>query len=185
MPHQLQPATEADAERAAQIEKDAYAGDPFSQILFPGPFPEPPAGQKKPRAEELRNILRDDPSGRWLKVVDTDIEPSEDNRQMIGFAQWNISDGLQVPAKTRTFGPGVNVEACEELCRLSQEIRDKRVGIKHLHLRLLHVEPKHQRRGASKTLVTWGVLRSPGDSVCLSSWNLHRNGASQRIMSLI
>ncbi|KAI0103724.1 acyl-CoA N-acyltransferase [Nemania sp. FL0031] len=157
MPLVLQPATEADAVRAAQIEREAYAPNPFNPVLFPGPFPEPPAG-RNPRAEEMAKQLREDPSTRWLKVVDTDLEETDDNKQMIGFAQWNINDGSQPSQPPRGFGPGCNVEACEALFGGLHKLRAKHYGsVKHVHLRLLHVHPDHQRKGAGKLMVMWGV----------------------------
>ncbi|KAI0970301.1 acyl-CoA N-acyltransferase [Xylaria arbuscula] len=156
MPLELQIATEADAPRGAQIEKDAFGPDEFSPILFPGPFPEPAPGQWT-RAEELANVLRTDPSTRWLKVVDTDIAPTEDNKQMIGFAQWNINDGSQIPPPPRVFGAGCNAEACDAVFKGLQKIRLAYLEKKHLHLRLLFVDPEHQRRGAGAILIKWGV----------------------------
>ncbi|KAI1176667.1 acyl-CoA N-acyltransferase [Nemania sp. FL0916] len=157
MPLVLQPATEADAVRVAEIEKEAYAPNPFNPVLFPGPFPTPAPGQN-PRAAELAKHLLDDPSTRWLKVVDTDIAASEDNKQMIGFAQWNINDGSERPAPPRGFGPGCNVPACEALFGGLHQMRAKHFASrKHVHLRLLHVDPAHQRKGAGRMLVMWGV----------------------------
>ncbi|KAI1425384.1 acyl-CoA N-acyltransferase [Xylaria sp. FL1777] len=156
MPLELQPAIEADAERVAQIEREAFGTNEFNQILFPGPFPEPAPG-KTTRAEELAKIFREDPSTRWLKVVDTDLAPTEENRQMIGFAQWNVNDGTQVPPPRRVFGEGCNVEACEAVFVGLQDARMSYLEKKHLHLRLLFVDPKHQRRGAGAMLVNWGV----------------------------
>ncbi|KAK5624487.1 hypothetical protein RRF57_000203 [Xylaria bambusicola] len=156
MPLELQPATEADAERAAEIEREAYGPNEFSSILFPGPFPDHVPG-KNTRAEELAKAYREDPAIRWLKVVDTDLAPTEDNKQMIGFAQWNINDGSQLPLPPRVFHAGCNKEACEAVFTSLDEIRRKRSGVKHVHLRLLHVDPKHQRRGAGAMLVNWGV----------------------------
>lgn len=162
MPLILQPATEADAVRGAQIEKAAYASNPFNSILFPGPFPEPASGQK-PRAEEMVRLLRDDPSARWLKVVDTDLGATEDNAQMIGFAQWNINDGSERPAQRRTFGPGCNVEACEALFGGLYELR-----LKH------YTSVKHVR--------TYSHYRPVLCSVCFVSLPLHE--ASSLVQSL-
>ncbi len=135
MPLELQFATEADAERVAQIEREAYGPNEFSSVLFPGPFPEPAPG-KTTRAEELAKTLREDPSTRWLKIVDTDLDPTEDNKQMIGFAQWNINDGSQPPPKPRVFGPGCNIEACEAVFTSIQKAR------------LQYSEKKHVRKSA-------------------------------------
>ncbi|KAI0448525.1 acyl-CoA N-acyltransferase [Xylaria acuta] len=157
MPLILQVATEADAPRAAAIGRAAYAPNPFDKVLFPGPFPEPEPG-RNPRAEEMAKELREDSSVRWLKVVDTDIEPTEDNKQMIGFAQWNVKDGSQPPPGSRPFGPGCNVEACEALFGGLYKLRVKHyAGKKYTHLRGLQVAPEHQRRGAGRMLVMWGV----------------------------
>lgn len=109
MPLELKPATEADAKRAAIIERDAYAPNPFSRILFPGPFP-PEALDG--RAGFLATELKEDSTTRWLKVVDTDLPEDE---QMIAFAKWHIYTEKPKPTAPRTFGPGCNVEACEML----------------------------------------------------------------------
>ncbi|KAI1757093.1 acyl-CoA N-acyltransferase [Xylaria castorea] len=171
MPLILQVATEADALRAAVLGKAAYASNPFDKLLFPGPFPEPEPG-RNPRAEEMAKELREDSSARWLKVIDTDIEPTEDNKQMIGFAQWNIKDGSQPPPGPRAFGPGCNVEACEALFGGMYKLRVKYyTGKKYAHLRSLQVAPEHQRRGAGRMLVMWGVEEAKrlGLPACLES----------------
>ncbi|KAI1811263.1 acyl-CoA N-acyltransferase [Poronia punctata] len=157
MPLILQPATAADAPRSAEIEKLAYAPNPFNKYLFPGPFPEPEPG-RNPRAEDLAKVLTQDPSVRWTKVVDTDVEPSADNAQMIAFGQWHVKDGGEAPEPKRTFGPGTNPEACEELFGGIAELRAKHFGgRKHVHIRLLHVDPKHKRRGAGRMMVNYVV----------------------------
>ncbi|KAI0482374.1 acyl-CoA N-acyltransferase [Xylariaceae sp. FL0804] len=92
MPLELLPATAEDARRAVDIEADAFASNPFTPVLFPGPFP-PDAKQR--RAEELAAGLRADPTGcRWLKVVDTDLDDDGGGGggggQMIAFAKWHF-----------------------------------------------------------------------------------------------
>lgn len=105
MPLVLEPAVEADAPRIVEIERLAYASNPLTPILFPGPFP-PEATEN--RAEGLIKQFREDPTVRWIKVVDTETN------ELAAFAKWEIIDGPKETVRTRQFGPGCNVEACEE-----------------------------------------------------------------------
>ena len=105
MPLVLQPALEADAARLAEIEREAFASNDLSPILFPGPFP-PDAGEK--RAQQLITQLREDPTTRWMKAIDTETN------ELVGFAKWNIIEKPLEPRGGLQFGPGSNIEACEE-----------------------------------------------------------------------
>jgi hypothetical protein len=105
MPLVLQEAIEADAPRIVEIERLAYASNPMSPVLFPGPFPPDAA---KDRAEGMVKQLREDPTVRWRKVVDTETG------EIAAFAKWNIIETPKPLPRGRQFGPGCNVEACEE-----------------------------------------------------------------------
>ncbi|KAI1412607.1 acyl-CoA N-acyltransferase [Hypoxylon sp. FL1857] len=147
MPLELQPATEADARRSADIEAAAYAPDPFNKILFPGPFP---LNVLDGRASLLVAELKADPTTRWLKVVDTDLPDAE---QMIAFAKFHIYP--EKPQLTpRAFGSGCNAEACEMvfggLMKQRVRIMEDRP---YVYLSLLHTDPKRQGRGAGGMLV--------------------------------
>ncbi|KAI1660208.1 acyl-CoA N-acyltransferase [Daldinia decipiens] len=152
MPLELQPATEADAPRAAEIESAAYGPNPFNKILFPGPFPpEAVAG----RGAQLAAELKRDPTARWLKVVDTDLPEGE---QMIAFAKWHIYTEKPPQPAPRSFGPGCNAEACELVFGDIAKLRSRIWGDKRcVYLSLLHTDPKHQGRGAGSTLTKWGI----------------------------
>ncbi|KAI1265912.1 acyl-CoA N-acyltransferase [Xylariaceae sp. FL1019] len=155
MPFELRNATEADALRSAEIERLAYAPLATTAVLFPGPMP---ADVMNHRAAELAKLLRDDPTCRWLKVVETDIEPNETNDQMIGFAQWNIRTAGEPLPGPRTPHPGVNDEAFEALFGAINRMRAKTIGDQpHLHLKSLHVDPKYERKGAGQQMISWGV----------------------------
>ncbi|KAJ9132142.1 hypothetical protein NKR23_g11399 [Pleurostoma richardsiae] len=152
MPLRLFPAAESDAPRAAELEHAAYSPSPFNKVLFPGPFPPEALGH---RAAGLAEELKNDPTVVWLKVVDTDIEGDD---KMIAFAKWHIYESPSEPSKPRTFGPGCNVEACEELFGGLARMKQQWVGSRsHLYLHLLHTDPKHQRRGAGALLTQWGL----------------------------
>lgn len=105
MPLVLQPAVEADVHRICEIERLAYATNRLSPFLFPGPMP--PDAQEK-RAERLVIQLHEEPTIRWMKVVDTETG------EMAAFAKWDIIEKPKTSTFTRWFGEGCNVEACEE-----------------------------------------------------------------------
>lgn len=108
MPLEVENATEADARRAVEIEAIAYGPSPFSAILFPGPMPDN-AGDE--RAEFLARELRDDPTTRWNKVIDTDLKGGQN---MVAFCKWHVYTETPEP-KHREFGQGCNEEACQML----------------------------------------------------------------------
>ena len=122
------PATEADAPRAYAIGDLAYASNPVGSILYPGPFPPLPDGSDA-RAAQLAGMLRD-PTCRWVKVIDTDIEaranPDED--PMVAFSAWYLWDTPQPPATAQQYGPGTNPEALELFHGSMRERRNATMG---------------------------------------------------------
>ncbi|KAJ9605588.1 hypothetical protein H2200_010245 [Cladophialophora chaetospira] len=149
MPLILQEAVEADVPRLVEIERDAYATNAMSPILFPGPFP-PDALEK--RGEGLIKQRRADPSIRWVKAVDMET------RDIVAFAKWDIIEKPKEIVRSRVFGPGCNVEACEEFFGGIARKRKELMGDKaYCLLDLLQTEPKHQGRGAGSMLIKWGL----------------------------
>ncbi|KAI1461881.1 acyl-CoA N-acyltransferase [Annulohypoxylon moriforme] len=166
MPLELQPATEADARRSLEIEKAAYAMNPYNEILFPGPHP-PDALDGK--AKGMISELNKDSTIRWSKVVDTDLP---DGEQMIAFSKWFIHSEPPKPQPLRDFGPGANAGACEALFGGTKTQRERFWGdMPHVYLAILHTDPKHQRRGAGGMLVKQVVdeARKLGLVACLQS----------------
>lgn len=105
MPLRVLPCTSQDFPRAVEVEAAAWADDPFSPILFPGPFP---PGMAEFRAQEMAHHLEEDPTTRWLKVVDTDTQRPNEG---IAFANWHVyKDGVPKPKTARSFGEGCNAE---------------------------------------------------------------------------
>lgn len=127
MPLKVVNCTTLDFPRAADVEKAAWADDQFSSIMFPGPFPE---GAAAFRAQEMAKQMQEDPTTRWLKVVDSDAANPDEG---IAFAQWHIyADRLPPAKKMRSFGDGCNIEACELVFGGLMEQRDRLVGDKNL-----------------------------------------------------
>jgi hypothetical protein len=118
---EIQPATDTDALRAAEIESLAYAPSIFNSFLFPGPFP---PNIREIRAEAMVKEAQRDRTARWMKVVDPELEG---DARAIAFAKWHVYE--QVPdLKPARFGPGCNVEACETLFGWLQDERKRITG---------------------------------------------------------
>lgn len=127
MPLIVVPATAADLPDSTQIEHDAYARNPFTPLLFPGPFP---PSALSARSHEMTQQLKEDTASQWMKVVDTSLDEFNDaedtdgagagtkrdeQQKGIAFAKWNFYERPPDQKVGRTFGEGCNVEACESL----------------------------------------------------------------------
>ncbi|KAF9874728.1 GNAT family [Colletotrichum karsti] len=149
MPIEVQPIVAADLRRCAEIEQRAFEESPSFKILFPGPQADDYLGI---RASGLEKELREDPTVRMLKVVDTDLEGDE---AIIAWSKFNsYPDGLPVP-KPRVLSQGMNTEACTMLFVGMDKMRERLMAGKPcVYLHILVTDPKHQRRGAGLQLMT-------------------------------
>jgi len=106
MPLVLRPGEDDDATRMVEIERTAFADNKLTPFLFPGPFP---ADALEKRAEGLVAQRQNDPTTRWVKVVDTDTD------ELVAYAKWNIMNTPKDPEPGRQeFGPGCNLDMCKE-----------------------------------------------------------------------
>ncbi|KID93157.1 Acyl-CoA N-acyltransferase [Metarhizium guizhouense ARSEF 977] len=158
MPLKVVAASAEDAARAVAIENLAYGPNPYSAALFPGPFP--PGGDDS-RVKMLIHQLEEDPACRWVKVVDTELE-AEGHDGMIAFSKWYIWETPRdTLPPTRQWGPGTNPEACELFFGgMRREWIQRMASKPHVYLKLLHTDPKHQRRGAGSLLLKWGTTEA-------------------------
>ncbi|KAF5024092.1 hypothetical protein F66182_3836 [Fusarium sp. NRRL 66182] len=167
MPLKVLPATEADASKAVAIESVAYGPSPISSVLFPV------QGSSGPdtRVPDLINSLQKDPACRWAKVVDTDNGQDE----MIAFTMWYMWE-TPPTVEQHSFpsyrGPSCDPEACELFFGGMNQMRVNYMnGKPYAYLKLLHTDPKHQRRGAASLLLEWGLKEADrhGIPACLES----------------
>ncbi|CAM1505723.1 Fc.00g113600.m01.CDS01 [Cosmosporella sp. VM-42] len=157
MPLEVLPATEEDLPRSIAIENVAYTTSAVNDVLFPGPSP-PEAG--KARLTALTKQMSSKSSCRFMKVVDPDL-PEED--KAISFALWFFWETPRIGPSTppRTWGPGTNPEACKLFFGGMDKRRDEIMeGKPYVYLKLLHTDPKHQRRGAASMLLKWGLAEA-------------------------
>ncbi|KAK7414596.1 hypothetical protein QQX98_006533 [Neonectria punicea] len=149
----LAQATEDDSARAAAIEKVAYGPSPVSAVLYPEPRPT----EGNSRAADLISQLRADPACRWFKVVDSDLDGSSEDK-IVAFAMWYVWITPPSSSLSGARGPGSNPEACELFFGGMNRKRDELMsGKPYVYLKLLHTEPKHQKRGAASLLLEWGL----------------------------
>lgn len=104
----LEPATEADATRFADIEEAAVTPDASSAVLFPGPFD----SQETSRADDFKKYLASEPACRAVKVIDTELQ-ARGEQAVVAFALWYFWEQGSEPLPPTTWGPGTNPEACE------------------------------------------------------------------------
>lgn len=155
MPLEVRPCVPADFTRAAEVERAAFADNPFTDLLFPGPFPE---GALEFRSQEIAKQFEEDPTTRWLKVVDTDLS-SDEGGDGIAFAKWNVYEDHAPGARPmREFGPGCNAEACKLVFGGLAAQRERILGERRsIYLHILVTDPAHGRRGAAGKLLAWGI----------------------------
>lgn len=109
MPIVVRDVSDADLQRACDVERLAFARLPLNPILFPGPFP---PDSREQRISMLVETRKKDQSTRYMQAYD------EETAQLVAFAKWHIYATPEVAAAAerpaRNFGPGTNREACEE-----------------------------------------------------------------------
>lgn len=104
------PAGEADIARCVAIEQLAYADNPYSPYLFPGPFE---GGSDSSREEAMIANRRADPEAcLWIQAVDED-RVAQGLPGMVSFSQGYMWESTPKPQPARVWGHGSNLEACD------------------------------------------------------------------------
>ncbi|KAF4304200.1 putative gnat family [Botryosphaeria dothidea] len=157
MPLEIRPVEEADADTMVYITTAALGSSGVIRLKHDDP-PHPAYMQR--RRERVLNTLSK-PTGRVLKVVDTD-----NNDEIIAIAHWEILDKGRSDEELKELEqPYEPIE--EERERHGQVQRDffnylhrvrRELGkTPHYFLSLLVTHPNHYRRGAGSMLIRWGT----------------------------
>lgn len=157
MPLEIRPAEEADADTMVYITTAALGSSGVIRLKHDDP-PHPAYMQR--RRERVLNTLSK-PTGRVLKVVDTD-----NNDEIIAIAHWEILDKGRSDEELKELEqPYEPIE--EERERYGRVQRDffnylhrvrRELGkTPHYFLSLLVTHPNHYRRGAGSMLIRWGT----------------------------
>lgn len=119
-----------------------------------------PRGQTPPviAATESRHLnnLQNDPTARYLKVFDTELNKT------IAFAEWHLfstplEESSRQDLEPRTWSEGMNVPLATEFWAHIIAARKSMAGISHVFLSLIVTDPGQGRRGAASMLMEWGV----------------------------
>ncbi|KAK7705675.1 hypothetical protein SLS57_009984 [Botryosphaeria dothidea] len=157
MPLEIRPVEEADADTMVYITTAALGSSGVIRLKHDDP-PHPAYMQR--RRERVLNTLSK-PTGRVLKVVDTD-----NNDEIIAIAHWEILDKGRSDEELKELEqPYEPIE--EERERYGRVQRDffnylhrvrRELGkTPHYFLSLLVTHPNHYRRGAGSMLIRWGT----------------------------
>ncbi|KAI9837269.1 MAG: hypothetical protein M1819_000343 [Sarea resinae] len=165
MPFALHEVTDdADFDSIVRAEWAAYE-DPFEPFLriIGGPYdsssPTARAEALEESKERQKMWAHEDPTSHWLKVVNTDTG------EIIGAALWNIleDDSEPMPGLYEAYywpeGTEGRNYASHVLSRLST-LQAARMKGPCVFLQICFVHPSHQRHGAGKLLVNWGVEKA-------------------------
>ncbi|KAE8150221.1 putative GNAT family acetyltransferase [Aspergillus avenaceus] len=151
----LHPALPTDAITLAKLHSDAFADDKFLELLY-GPLVE----EIVPFAEDLEQIIREDPNTRVVKAVD-------ESGLIVGWSWWIVYRDAKVHKKAELEAaekgvtpPPTSVcpQAYLDWRRLIKGKRDKWIAGKAVAiLQVLAVHPWYQGRGIGTMLVKAGV----------------------------
>lgn len=175
MPLELHPITPNDTLSWVRIRALAYYG-PTHDVLHNGRMRE---SSIRASAEDRKRELKKPNTWHW-KIVDTDLEPSEDDPpanggRTIAIAVWSMhnvtkggsNEALSIPAEKADDGPGftppeLRVDAFASLFEPIRAAQEEIMGTSdpYFMLNSLATHPDHQGRGAAKLLLAWGLNKA-------------------------
>lgn len=172
MPLELHPMTPSDSLSWTRIRALAYYG-PTHDILHDGPVSELSICGV---AQDRRNEIGRPNTWHW-KVVDTDLEPGEDDPEnnggrTIAVAIWSALNNhgkgsiggqkAEEQEKVPFLPPELRLDALGALLGPLNQAQKEIMGNEkpYLMLNTLATHPQHQHRGAGKMLLGWGVRKA-------------------------
>ena len=157
MPLILTPFTESDISTFTRVENAAFTNNAVFQYMWPN---------GKTQADydfmDSRNLkaLRNESNTYFLNVTDTET------KTIIAIAQWcyipeRSSEDLKKVELPETWPPSANSGIKVQAFTKFLNMRDEIMGNKPFWMLLiLGTHPEHQRRGAGKLLLEWGMERA-------------------------
>lgn len=138
----------------ARIHLEAFMLVRVNQAMYPLGLTPPIIAATEARH---RNTLLNDPTARYVKVVDTDLDG-----KTIAFAEWHLfstpeEEASRLDLGVKTWPADVNLPLMEEFWDQIIRARKTMAGIPHVFLSIIATDPGQGRRGAGKILMEFGI----------------------------
>ncbi|KAF1956347.1 hypothetical protein CC80DRAFT_473230 [Byssothecium circinans] len=174
MPLELLPMTSSDTLSWTRICTLAYRGPTHNLVHSNKPITE---SSIRGAAQDRKKEIGQPNKWHW-KVVDTDLEPSEDDPEgnagrTIAIAVWSLCNAQSTPAQETSdeeqekekkpfIPPEVRLDALAAIFTPLRNAQLEVMGTKtpYLMLNTLATHPEHQGRGAARLLVDWGLQKA-------------------------
>ncbi|KAJ2990263.1 hypothetical protein NUW58_g3039 [Xylaria curta] len=151
MPLAVLPARICDIEAVYDVYFKAFEHQAVLRFLFPGGI------DRKTHTEGTKNMWNVDTNGYPIKCVDTDTG------EIIGMACWDIfwkpsAESTWPKPEGAVWLEGKDRETADAILVPIWNMHEKLFGEhKHIYLPTIAVRPDHQRRGAGRLLMQWGI----------------------------
>ncbi|CAO2650710.1 Nn.00g020020.m01.CDS01 [Neocucurbitaria sp. VM-36] len=182
MPFELHEITPADTLSWVRIRSLAYRG-PTHDLLHSGPIRESSIHSV---AEERKRDLEKPNTWHW-KIVDTDLQPSDDDPEdnggrTIAIAVWSmhnvkqegINESSAIPAEKSDDAPGflppeLRLDALASLLEPIRAAQKEIMGTEEQYFMLnsFMTHPDQQGRGAARLLLDWGLKKADKEDLVI------------------
>jgi ribosomal protein S18 acetylase RimI-like enzyme len=179
MPFELRPITPDDTLSWVRVRSLAYYG-PTHECIHNGAVSD---SSVRRIAEDWKEDLKKLNNYHW-RVVDTNLEPSEDDPptnggRTIAIAVWSVhnakaessNEPVATPSLTTTKSsfvpPELRIDALSSLLGPLRAAQPEIMGTSepYLMLNMLATHPDHQGRGAGKVLLDWGLKKADDEGL--------------------
>ncbi|KAH7388639.1 hypothetical protein BKA66DRAFT_568965 [Pyrenochaeta sp. MPI-SDFR-AT-0127] len=180
MPLELQPITDADALSWVRVRAVAYYG-PTHDVLHNGPISE--TSIRGVAEDKKRDLVK--PNMWHWKIVDTDLNPNEDDPRenggkTIAIAVWSMHNAREegvieassLPADKADDVPGflppeLRLEALGSLFGPLRAAQEEIMGTSEPYFMLnsFATHPDHRGRGAGQLLLNWGLKKADAEGM--------------------
>ncbi|KAF2637120.1 hypothetical protein P280DRAFT_472635 [Massarina eburnea CBS 473.64] len=175
MPLKLLPMTTADTLSWTRVRSLAYQGPTHNLLHGNNPISE---SSIRSVAEDRKREIGKPNTWHW-KIVDTDLSPSDDDAEnnggrTIAIAVWSLCNANATAVDTNNeakpfIPPELRLDALEALFTPIRKAQLETMGTEtpYFMLNTLATHPEHQKRGAAKLLLDWGLQKADEEGLLM------------------